>query len=156
LTKQLYPAKEFQYRFSDELLEQSYESENTASTLVNIFAGISILISCLGLFGLSAFTAEQRSKEVGVRKVLGSSVFEIVFMLSKEYAKLIVIAFIIAVPFGYYLMQDWLNNFEFRTVLEPHVFLLAGLISLIIGALTISFKSYQAAVVNPVKSLKNE
>ncbi len=156
LTKRLYPANEFQYRFSDEALEKSYQGEQTASMLVNIFTGISILISCLGLFGLSAFTAEQRSKEIGVRKVLGSSVIQIIFMLSKEYAKLIFIAFLLSIPFGYYLMQDWLNNFEYRTVLKPQVFLLAGIISLLIGALTISFKSYQAAAANPVQSLKNE
>lgn len=156
VTKSIYPTNEFQYRFSDELLESSYQSEQTASILVNIFTVISIIISCLGLFGLSAFTAEQRSKEVGVRKVLGSSVAQIIFMLSKDYAKLIVIAFIIAIPFGYYIMQDWLNNFEYRTILQPQVFLLAGLASLLIGAITISFKSYQAAVVNPVKSLKSE
>ncbi len=156
VTKRLYPSMEFQYKFTDELLEQSYASERTASTLVNIFAVISILISCLGLFGLSAFTAEQRAKEVGVRKVLGSNVWQIVFLLSKEYTKLILIAFVIAIPFGYYLMQDWLNNFEFRTSLQPTMFIYAGLISLLIGALTVSFKSFAAANVNPVQSLKNE
>ncbi len=156
VTELIYPSNQFEYRFSDELLESSYESEQTASTLVNIFAGISILISCLGLFGLSAFTAEQRSKEVGIRKVLGSKVWQIILMLSKDYAKLIIIAFMVAAPVGYYIMQGWLDNFEFRTVLQPGVFILAGLIGLIIGALTISFKSYQAAVVNPVQSLKNE
>ncbi|MGB4971467.1 MAG: FtsX-like permease family protein [Cyclobacteriaceae bacterium] len=156
VTKRLYPSMEFQYRFTDELLEGSYESERTASTLVNIFAGISILISCLGLFGLSAFTAEQRAKEVGIRKVLGSNVWQIVLLLSKEYAALIFVAFIIAIPFGYYLMQDWLNNFEFRTTLQPAMFIYAGLVSLVIGALTVSFKSFAAANVNPVQSLKNE
>lgn len=156
VTKKIYPSMEFQYRFTDELLEGSYESERTASTLVNIFAGISILISCLGLFGLSAFTAEQRAKEVGIRKVLGSNVWQIVLLLSKEYAALILVAFIIAIPFGYYLMQDWLNNFEFRTTLQPAMFIYAGLASLIIGALTVSFKSFAAANVNPVQSLKNE
>ncbi len=156
VTKRIYPSMEFQYRFTDELLESSYESERTASTLVNIFAGISILISCLGLFGLSAFTAEQRAKEVGIRKVLGSNVWQSVLLLSKEYAVLILVAFIIAIPFGYYLMQDWLNNFEFRTTLQPTMFISAGLASLIIGALTVSFKSFAAANVNPVQSLKNE
>ncbi len=156
VTKRLYPAIEFQYRFTDELLEQSYEDEKTASMLVSIFAVISILISCLGLFGLSAFTAEQRSKEVGVRKVLGSNEWQIIYLLSKDYAKLILIAFVIAIPFGYYLMQDWLNNFEFRTVLQPIVFVYAGLASLIIGAITVSFKSFQAATVKPAQSLKNE
>ena len=156
VTKKIYPSMGFQYRFTDELLEQSYAGEQTASTLVNIFAVISILISCLGLFGLSSFTAEQRAKEVGVRKVLGSNEWQIVYLLSKDYAKLILIAFVIAIPFGYYLMQDWLNNFEFRTVLQPTVFIYAGLASLVIGALTVGFKSYQAATVKPVKSLKNE
>lgn len=146
----------FEYRFTDELLENSYESEETASALVNIFAGISIVISCLGLFGLSAFTAERRSKEVGVRKALGSSEWQIVFLLSKEYATLILVAFVIAIPFGYYLMQDWLNSFEFRTELHPALFAIAGLASLLIGALTVSFKSYQAASIKPVKSLRND
>jgi ABC-type antimicrobial peptide transport system permease subunit len=156
VTNALYPGMGFQYRFADELLEKSYESEMTVNKLVNIFALISIIISCLGLFGLSAFTAEQRSKEVGVRKVLGSSELEIVLLLSKDYGKLIFIAFLVAIPFGYYITQDWLNNFEFRMAIQPQVFVYAGLISLLIGAITVSFKSYQAAVVSPVQSLKSD
>ncbi len=141
LTKSLYPENGFQYRFSDELLERSYQGERTASALVNIFAGISILISCLGLFGLSAFTAEQRSKEIGVRKVLGSNVAGLIIMLSKDYAKLIAIAFILAVPIGYYIMQDWLNNFEYKTNLEPSIFIIAGIVSLFKGSEKDSLKS---------------
>lgn len=156
VTNELYPEMSFQYRFADELLEKSYASEMTANKLVNIFALMSIIISCLGLFGLSAFTAEQRSKEVGVRKVLGSSVLEIILLLTKDYGKLIFIAFLVATPFGYYLMQDWLSNFEFRMIIQPQIFVYAGLISLLIGAITVSFKSYQAAVVSPVESLKSE
>lgn len=156
VTKKVLPEMEFEYQFVDTVLEESYQSEITVKTLVTIFAAISIFISCLGLFGLSAFTAEQRSKEVGVRKVQGASVIQIIMLLSKDYAKLIVIAFLIAVPFGYYFMQEWLNGFEFRTTLRPEIFLLAGAVSLIIGAVTVSFKSYYAAVVNPIKSLRSE
>jgi ABC-type antimicrobial peptide transport system permease subunit len=156
LTTSLFPEEPFEYEFSDDVLEASYESEITASKLVNIFATISIIISCLGLFGLSSFTAEQRAKEVGVRKVLGSSVWQIVMLLSSNYAKLILIAFLISVPLGYYVMEDWLNNFEFRMSLNPWIFILAGLVSLLIGAITISFKSYQAARLNPVDTLKDE
>ena len=128
----------------------------TVRTLVTIFAGISIFISCLGLFGLSAFTAEQRAKEVGVRKVQGARVTKKIVMLSKDYARLIVVAFIIAVPIGYYFMQQWLNDFEFRTTLQADIFILAGLASLLIGAITVSFKSYYAAMENPIKSLRND
>ncbi|MEM8566859.1 MAG: ABC transporter permease [Bacteroidota bacterium] len=150
------PGTEFEYEFADTVLEESYQSEMTVHTLVSIFAGISIFISCLGLFGLSAFAAEQRAKEVGVRKVQGASVTQIIILLSKDYAKLIVAAFIVAIPFGYYFMQQWLNDFEFRTTLKLDVFLIAGLTSLFIGAITVSFKSYNAATVNPVKSLRND
>ncbi|MEO1096965.1 MAG: ABC transporter permease [Bacteroidota bacterium] len=156
VTKKVLPETEFEYEFVDTVLEASYQGEMTVRTLVTIFAGISIFISCLGLFGLSAFTAEQRAKEVGVRKVQGASVTQIIVLLSKDYARLIVVAFIIAVPIGYYFMQQWLNDFEFRTTLQADIFILAGLASLLIGAITVSFKSYYAAMVNPIKSLRND
>ncbi len=156
ITKRVYPDSEFDYQFVDDALEDSYKSEMTVSTLVNIFAIISIFISCLGLFGLSAFTAEQRAKEVGVRKVQGASVSQIIVLLSRDYARLMLIAFIIAIPIGFYFMQQWLNDFEFRTRLGIDVFLLAGLTSIVIGIAAMSFKLYQAAVVNPIRSLRNE
>lgn len=156
LTKEMNPSFDFEYEFIDKGYEESYQSEMTVSSLANIFAGISIFISCLGLFGLSAFSAEQRSKEIGVRKVHGASVSQLVILLSKDYSKLMILAFVIAIPFAYIYAQQWLDNFEFRTYLNPVFFVLAGIFTFIVGALTVSFKSFQAARVNPAKTLKDE
>lgn len=156
VSAQLNQGANFGYQFVDQVYEESYKSEMTVSTLANIFAGISIFISCLGLFGLSAFSAEQRSKEIGVRKVHGATVSQLVILLSKDYSKLMILAFIIAVPFAYMYAQQWLSNFEFRTQLNPLFIALAGVITFVIGALTVSFKSFQAAKVNPAKTLKDE
>ncbi len=150
------PDQEFDYEFVDEVYAESYESEMTVSALVKIFASISIFISCLGLFGLSAFTAEQRSKEIGVRKVHGASVKQLVLLLSKDYGMLMIFAFIVAVPFGYYFGNSWLEGFEFRTSLSPVLFIIAGAGTFAIGALTVGIKSLQAAKVNPVNILKDE
>lgn len=147
---------EFDYNFVDEAYAENYNTEFLISNLVKIFVIISIFLSCLGLFGLSAFTAEQRSKEIGVRKVHGASVKHLVLLLSKDYSILMIFSFILAIPFGYYYAQQWLEGFEFRTSISPVLFILAGLITFIVGALTISLKSYQAARVNPVKTLKDE
>ena len=124
--------------------------------MANIFAGISIFISALGLLGLASYSAEQRSREIGVRKVHGASVSQILVLLSGTYSKLMIIAFLLAIPVGYYVSDNWLANFEFRTTLGPMVFIIAGLITFAIGVLTVTAKSYQAATVNPVKSLKDE
>ncbi len=156
VTKEFNPAFDFDYQFVDESFAETYRAERTLSTLAGIFAVISILISCLGLFGLSAFTAERRSLEIGVRKVHGASVPQILVLLSKDYSKLMLIAFILAIPFGYYFTQKWLDDFEFRTALDPFVFLIAGILTFLIGVLTVSAKSYQAATVNPTDSLKDE
>ena len=150
------PDQDFNYDFVDQVYAESYESEMTVSSLVKIFAGISIFISCLGLFGLSAFTAEQRSKEIGVRKVHGASIKQLVVLLSKDYSILMVIAFILATPFGYYFGNSWLEGFEFRTSLSPVIFLVAGISTFVIGAVTVGVKSLQAAKVNPVNILKDE
>ena len=156
VTKELNMSQDFNYEFLEDSYAGSYQSEMTVSTLVRIFAGISILISCLGLFGLSAFSAEQRAKEIGIRKVHGASVKEVIMILSRDYATLMVWAFIIAIPFGYYYTSQWLESFEYRTTLEPGLFLLAGLITFLIGGFTVSFKSYFAARMNPVETLKDE
>ncbi|SNT14960.1 ABC-type antimicrobial peptide transport system, permease component [Ekhidna lutea] len=147
---------ELDYNYVDEAYAENYSTEFLISNLVKIFVCISIFLSCLGLFGLSAFTAEQRSKEIGVRKVHGASVRHLVLLLSKDYSILMIFAFILAIPFGYYYAQQWLDGFEFRTTISPFLFVVAGLITFIIGALTVSFKSYQAARINPVKTLKDE
>ncbi|OEK03684.1 hypothetical protein BFP97_00710 [Roseivirga sp. 4D4] len=156
VTAGLSPDSEFEYQFIDEAYEESYRNEKTVSKLANIFALISILISSLGLFGLASYSAEQRSREIGVRKVHGASVLQILMLLSKDYSKLILIAFVVSVPFGYMVTQNWLDDFEFRTSLDPLVFIIAGIVAFLIGVLTVAAKSYQAASVNPVRSLKQE
>lgn len=156
LTHKLSPAFPFQYEFLDREYEQAYKSEMTLSSLANIFALVSIFISCLGLLGLSAFSADQRAKEVGIRKVHGATIGKLVVMLSRDYTRLMLIAFIIAVPIAYYLMRQWLNDFTFRIELGGGIFIVAGLLTFLIGALTVGYKSYYAATANPVKSLKDE
>jgi len=156
ITKNLNPGAAFEYQFIEDAYEESYRNEKTVSKLANIFALISIFISSLGLLGLASYSAEQRSKEIGVRKVHGASVLQILMLLSRDYSKLILIAFIISVPFGYKVTQNWLDNFEFRTSLDPLVFIIAGIVAFLIGVLTVAAKSYQAASVNPVRSLKEE
>ncbi len=156
ITKELNPVFDFDYEFLDESYASSYQNEVTVSKLANIFTIISIFISCLGLLGLSSYTAEQRSLEIGVRKVHGASISQILILLSKDYSKLLIIAFVLAIPFGYFYTQEWLNNFEFRTGLDLKLFILAGAITFVIGVLTVIMKSYQAASVNPVHSLRDE
>lgn len=156
VTKELDMSQDFNYEFLEASYAESYRNEMTVSTLVRIFAGISIFISCLGLFGLSAFSAEQRSKEIGIRKVHGASVRQIILLLSKDYGILMIFAFILAVPFGYYYTSQWLQSFEFRTTLNVGTFILAGLATFFIGGITVSFKSYSAAKLNPVETLKDE
>ena len=156
ITKGLNPTFDFEYQFLDQAYAAGYRSEQTLSTLANIFALISILISSLGLLGLASYSAEQRSREIGVRKVHGASVSQILMLLSKDYSKLIIIAFLLAVPLGYYVTGGWLDSFEFRTNLDPFLFVMAGLVTFGIGVVTVAAKSYQAATTNPVNSLKEE
>ena len=156
ITENLNPGYDFEYQFMDDVYAANYQNEQTLSTLVKIFAFISILISSLGLLGLASYSADQRSREIGVRKVHGASVIQILTLLSKEYSKLIVLALVLALPFGYLVASNWLDNFEFRTQLNPFLFGLASLSTFIIAVSTVAAKSYQAATVNPVKSLKEE
>ena len=124
--------------------------------MFNFFAGIAILVSCLGLFGLAAYTAEQRTKEIGVRKVLGASVGNIVALLSKDFLKLVLVGIFIASPLAWYLMNGWLQGFAYKISIEWWVFALAGLLAVGIALLTVSFQSVKAALTNPVKSLRTE
>lgn len=156
VTTELNPGFDFSYRFLDEVYAEGYRGEQTVGKLANIFAFISILISSLGLLGLTSYSAEQRSMEIGVRKVHGASVMQILVMLSKDYSRLILLSFILAIPVGYYVMQGWLSDFEFRTTLGPLVFVIAALVTFLTGVLTVGAKSYQAAAANPVKSLRQE
>ena len=146
----------FQYAFLDELYNETYLREANMSFILRIFALLTIFVACLGLFGLITFTTEQRYKEIAIRKTLGSSVSQIVALLSKDFLLLIAISLLIAFPLGYYMMQNWLQDFEYRINISWWVFVLAGLSTVFIAFITISFKSVKAALMNPVKSLKTE
>ncbi len=146
----------FEYTFLDQQMAKLYKAEDRLSNIVILFSGLAIFIACLGLYALASFTAEQRHKEIGVRKVLGASVFQIVNMLSKEFIMLVLIAFAIGIPVGYYVMNNWLEGFEYRTTFDVMVFVLAGATALIIAWTTVSFESFRAARRNPVDSLKSE
>ena len=156
LTKKLNPAYPFRYQFLDQEYEHSYQNEIAINTLVNVFAVISIFISCLGLFGLSFFSADQRAREIGIRKIHGARVWQMVVILSREYTLLMALAFVLATPIAYYYMNEWLSGFAFRTELHFSTFALAGLLAFVVGALTVSFKSIRAACANPVKTLREE
>jgi putative ABC transport system permease protein len=146
----------FKYLFLDQNLNRQYDAEQRASNIFAVFSGLAIIIACVGLFGLAAYTTNLRTKEIGVRKVLGASVGSIVFLLSKDLIRLILVAFALAVPLAWYMMDNWLSGFAYRTSLGIGVFLIAGVTSLIISWLTVSYQSIKAAIVNPVKSLRSQ
>jgi ABC-type antimicrobial peptide transport system permease subunit len=142
--------------FLDDSINDFYKQEDQLSLLYKIFAGIAIFISCLGLYGLVSFMAAQRTKEVGIRKVLGASVANIIYLFSKEFTILILIAFAVAVPVAYYMMSNWLSNFAYRINITIWVFALAVIASVVIAWVTVGYKAVKAAVANPVKSLRTE
>lgn len=150
------PAVPFEYSFLDDEVQKQYETEITLSHIINSFTLIAILVSCLGLFGLAAFSAEQRKKEIGVRKVLGASVSGIVQLLSKDFIKLVIVSFIIATPVAWWAMSKWLEAFAYRINISWWMFALAGFIAALIALLTVSFQAIKAAIANPVKSLRTE
>jgi len=154
--KSINPNYPFSYNFVDESYEQLYRSETTIGTLADYFSVIAIFISLLGLFGLASFAAEQRIKEIGVRKVLGASLMNLMFLMTKGFLVLVVIGFLIAAPVGYYFMNNWLDAFEYRVGIGASVFVLAGLASLVITVLTVSYHALKAIHANPVNSLKYE
>lgn len=156
LWKKMAPGQPFNYRFMDQDFDNVYRSEQRVGQIFITFATISIIIGCLGLFGLSAFTAERRTKEIGVRKVLGASVTNIVALLSKEFIKLIIIAIVIGSPIAWFGMNHWLRDFAYHVDLAWWMFAAAGLLAIVIALLTVSFQSVKAALMNPVKSLKSE
>ena len=150
------PKFPFTYQFSDSEFFKLYKSEAIVSRLSNYFAFLAIFISCLGLFGLATFTAVQRTKEIGVRKVLGASVPNIVVMLSGSFIKLIAVAMFIAFPLAWYFMDKWLENFAYRIHLGWIIFFVAGAVAVLIALLTVSYQAIKAAIANPVKSLRTE
>jgi putative ABC transport system permease protein len=149
-------AEPFDYNFLDAAFDSQYRSEQRLGSIFSIFAVLSIFIACLGLFGLSAFMAERRTKEIGVRKVLGASVSNVVVLLSRDFLRLTLIAIVIAFPVAWYFMNKWLEDFAYRINITWTIFLIAGCGTLIITLVTISFQAIGAAVANPVKSLRTE
>ncbi|HTB25997.1 MAG TPA: ABC transporter permease [Puia sp.] len=150
------PEVPFEYTFLDEQVQKQYESDISMSRIINAFTLIAICISCLGLFGLAAFSAEQRNKEIGIRKVLGASVSGIVELLSKDFLKLVLIAFLIAIPIAWWAMNKWLQGFAFRTQISWWMFAIAGFATVLIALFTVSSQAIKAALSNPVKSLRSE
>jgi ABC-type antimicrobial peptide transport system permease subunit len=154
--KEHFPNIPFQYDFIDEEYGEKFAAEERIGRLSGIFTALAILISCLGLFGLTSFVAEQRTKEIGVRKVLGATVFNVWNMLSKDFLKLVIISCFIAVPIAYYVMNGWLQEYPYRVILKWWIFALAMLGALFVTVVTVSFQAIRAAKANPVKSLRTE
>ncbi|MDP4264628.1 MAG: ABC transporter permease [Bacteroidota bacterium] len=150
------PAYPFEYKFTDDQFASMFLSETLISKLSRVFAALAILISCLGLFGLAAYTAERRIKEIGIRKVLGATVFSLSSLLSKEFIRLVVAAIVIATPIAWWIMNKWLQAFAYRITISWWMFAIAGLLAIFIALFTVSFQAIKAAVANPVKSLRTE
>jgi putative ABC transport system permease protein len=150
------PGFPFDYHFMDELYEKQYAAELRVGILSKYFASLAILISCLGLFGLTAFTAQKRQKEIGIRKVIGATVPDLVFMLSKDLFRQVLVSICIAVPISWWAMNQWLNGFAYRIAIGPGVFFIAAFSVIVITVLTISYQSIKAAFRNPVVSLRSE
>ena len=150
------PAYPFEYKFVDDQFNEKFINETLMSELSTIFAVLAIIISCLGLFGLAAYTAERRIKEIGIRKVLGASVTGIATLLSKDFLQLVALSCVIAFPVAWWIMHSWLDNYQYRINISWWIFLSAGIIAMLIAVFTISFQAIKAAVANPVKSLRTE
>lgn len=150
------PEYPIEYKFLDENFEQMYQSEDKLKSLLWIFTAIAIFVGCLGLFGLAAYTAERRKKEVGIRKVLGASTKGVVVLLSKEFIKLVLISLLIASPVAWYFMNKWLQDFAYRIHISWWIFFLAGMLTILLALITVSFQAIKAALANPVKSLRSE
>ena len=154
--KDLYPKGFYNMKFLDETIQKDYKAESQLFSLFKLFAGLAMFISCMGLWGLATFAALQRTKEIGIRKVLGASTVGIVQLLSKDFLKLVLLAIVIAAPIAWYGMSRWLENFAYRIDIDWKVFLVTGIIAIIIAVITISFQSIKVALTNPTKALKNE
>ena len=154
--EQFVPNRNFDYFFLDDDLNQLYKAEENLGRIFTLFSLLAIFVACLGLFALASFTAEQRTKEIGIRKTLGASVSGITLLLSKEFVMLVLVANLIAWPVAWFAMNRWLQDFAFHTSIDPAIFLLAGISALFIAVLTVSYQSIKAALTNPVDALKHE
>ncbi|XHR98287.1 ABC transporter permease [Mucilaginibacter sp. UC70_90] len=150
------PAYPYIYQFVDEEYNRKFSLEALVGKLAGVFAGLAIFISCLGLFGLAAYVAEQRTKEIGIRKVLGASIAQVWLLLSKEFILLVILSCIIATPVAFYFLKNWLQKYDYRITISPGVFVLSAVAAIIITLVTISFQAIKAALTNPVKSLRSE
>ena len=150
------PGYPIEFNFVDEQFNQLFKTETLIGKLAGVFAVLAIVISCLGLFGLSAYTAEKRTKEIGIRKVLGASASGLAGLLSKDFLVLVLISCLIAFPLAGLIMHSWLQDFEYRVTINLLIFLIAGLLATLIALITVSFQAIRAAVANPVKSLRTE
>jgi putative ABC transport system permease protein len=146
----------FLYSFLDEDFNNLYKGEQRTGSMFTTFAALAIFIACLGLFGLAVYSAEQRTKEIGIRKVLGASVSGIISLLSKDFIRLVIVSIIIATPVAWWAMNKWLQTFAYRINISWWIFLVAGVIAILIAVITVSFQAIKAAVSNPVKSLRTE
>ena len=154
--KKYNPGAPFDYTFNDEDYAKKFAEEERIGKLATFFTVLAIFISCLGLFGLASFVAEQRKKEIGVRKVLGASTYRLWQMLSREFALLVIISCFIAIPLAWYYSYNWLNHYDYKTSISAWVFVASGVGALIITLITVSFQSIKAALANPVRSLRSE
>jgi putative ABC transport system permease protein len=154
--KEIYSKEDFEYQFYDESIAKYYDAEQHTSSLLMWATGLAVFISCLGLLGLVIYTTTQRTKEIGVRKVLGASITQIVTMISKDFILLVLLAFVIAAPLAWIGMNKWLDNFAYRTEISWWIFLSGGLVMIFIALITLSFQTIRAAMMNPVKSLRSE
>jgi len=154
--KKYNPNLPFNYTFNDEDYAKKFAAEERIGKLASFFTILAIFISCLGLFGLASFVAEQRKKEIGVRKVLGASTYDLWQMLSKEFAWLVIISCFISIPLAWYYSNNWLQQYDYRTSISVWIFVASGVGALIITLITVSFQAIKAALANPVKSLRTE
>jgi ABC-type antimicrobial peptide transport system permease subunit len=150
------PDYPFDYRFMDETFDRMYRAESRIGTLLNYFTVLAVLIACLGLFGLASFTAEQRTKEIGIRKVLGATVSQVTFLLCREFFVLVLLANVLAWPLAYFGMKSWLANYAYRTSLGWMIFVAAMVLALVVALASVSFQALRAAVTNPARALKYE
>jgi putative ABC transport system permease protein len=150
------PGQPFSYSFLDADFNKIYEADQRTGKLFITFAVFAIFIACLGLFGLVAYAAEQRIKEIGIRKVLGASAGTIVTMISKDFIRLVLIALVIAFPFAWWMMNKWLQSFAYRINISVWAFVLAGLLAIVIAMITVSYQAIKAAIANPVRCLRAE
>jgi putative ABC transport system permease protein len=154
--KNLSPSSQFTYAFVDDKLNRLYEAENRMSEIFKVFAGFAILISCLGLFGLSAYSAQLRVKEVGIRKVLGATISNVTFLLTNEFIRLVLLATIISWPVAWWIMSRWLDGFAYRITINGWIFVYSGAFAIVVAYVTVGIQGIKAAIANPTRSLKSD